>query len=145
MLPVTLRCPAVFDFNADGVSSLHRHNKCKSSQPQRIHNEYFPSQVLSAVVISLNLGTVASPPLIPPQVFFFFYLFIVHASNHVQKQWGFPHIFLIPVFLHRALLGWNEQSLHSFKQIFSCPWCCGLSLVPIACCDQKFTHNLSLG
>lgn len=116
MLPVTLRCPAVFDFNADGVSSLHQHNKCKSSQPQRIHNEYFPSQVLSAVVISLNLGTVASPPLIPPQVFFI-YLFLLCMPLTMCKSSGDSLTSSLSLFSFIALcsVGTSSHCIHSSR------------------------------
>lgn len=66
MLPVRESCPAVLHFSCRGGLLSASTQSCRSSRPQSILGEQFPSSVLSAVVAPLNLGTAAFPSSNPP-------------------------------------------------------------------------------
>lgn len=107
-------------------SPLRQTQWCKSSQFQRAHGEYFPSDVPSAVVISLSMGTAAFlSPNSPPEIFFPLVCRLPPTKIHpCVEAVGIPSHHPPSLFAF-VLLPSMGRSSYSLEQIFSCPWCCG--------------------
>lgn len=107
MLPVRKSCPAVFDFHAREVCSvLQRGCVNQANLRESVVN------VSLQIFFQMWLFHWIWPLRLPLQRFLFFCSCagsLQPNSIYVWKQWGFPHIILVPVFLHCASLSWKEQ------------------------------------